>query len=343
MGDRSTLLANFHSFGELLKYLRRRAQLTQRELSIAVGYSESQISRLEANLRVPDQASLMALFVPALSIQEEPETIQRLVELAQPGRLNAGDLSGLPTAEPAHPHNLSIQLTSFIGREKEIRAVRQLITAGPSRLVTLTGSGGVGKTRLAIRVAEEVLDDFVDGVWLVELAPLSNPDLVAQEAMTALGLRQMSGQTAAQVLVEHLRNKRLLLVLDNCEHLVSAVAELAESLLRACPHLRILATSREMLGVDGETPFRCPSLSLPDPQHLPPVAELAQCEAVRLFAERAQTSSPGFSLSEANTALAARVCQRLDGIPLAIELSAARVRLLSLEQIATGWKLTSTC
>jgi non-specific serine/threonine protein kinase len=348
MVDRSAVLASFHTFGDLLKYLRRRAQLTQRELSIAVGYSESQISRLEANLRLPDQASLMALFVPALSIQDEPETIQRLLELAQLNRASAGDMSrltkqdpviepGLPLGadEPAHRHNLPIQLTSFIGREKEIEALRQMITTGPSRLVTLTGSGGVGKTRLALRAAGELLGDFEDGVWLVELAPLSNPDLVAQSAMTALGLRQMSGQTVTQVLCEHLRDKRLLLILDNCEHLVSAVAELMETLLRACPHLRILATSREMLGVSGETPFRCPSLFLPDPQHLPPVAELAQYEAVRLFAERAQTSSPGFSLSEANAALMARVCQRLDGIPLAIELAAARVRLLSMEQIAS--------
>jgi non-specific serine/threonine protein kinase len=334
MGDPSRLLADFHTFGDLLKYLRKRAQLTQRELSIAVGYSESQISRLEANLRLPDQASLLALFVPALSLHEEPQTIQRLVELAQLVNPSAGDLSGLPTAEPARRHNLPIQLTSFIGREKEIGALRKLITAGPTRLVTLTGSGGVGKTRLAIRTAEELLDNFEDGVWLVELAPLNNSDLVAQTAMTALGFQQMSGQTATQVLCEHLREKCRLLILDNCEHLVSAVAELAETLLRACPYLHILATSREILCVQGETPFRCPSLSLPDPQHLPPVVELARCEAVRLFAERAQTSSPGFSLSEANTSLVARVCQRLDGIPLAIELAAARVRLLSMEQIA---------
>ena len=348
MGDRSTLLENFHTFGDLLKYLRRRAQLTQRQLSIAVGYSESQISRLEANLRVPDQASLMALFVPALLIQEEPQTIQRLLELAQFARLSAGDRPmaerqkpaggpGLPSAaeEPAYRHNLPVQLTSFIGREKEIGALRQLITAGPTRLVTLTGAGGVGKTRLALRTAEELLDNFTDGVWLVQLAPLSNPDLVAQTAISVLGLQQLSGQTATQVLCEHLRTKRLLLIFDNCEHLVCAVAELVETLLRGCPHLRILATSREILGVDGEIPFRCPSLFLPDPQHLPPFAELAQSEAVRLFTERAQTTLPGFRLSEVNAALTARVCRRLDGIPLAIELAAARVRLLSLEQIAS--------
>jgi predicted ATPase/transcriptional regulator with XRE-family HTH domain/tetratricopeptide (TPR) repeat protein len=334
MGDRSILLENFHTFGDLLKYLRRRAQLTQRQLSIAVGYSESQISRLEANLRMPDQASLMALFVPALLIQEEPQTIHRLLELAQLAR--AGEPS-LPLAaeEPVHRHNLRAQLTSFIGREKEIGDLRQQITAGPTRLVTLTGSGGVGKTRLALRTAQELLDDFTDGVWLVQLASLANPDLVAQTAITALGLHQMSGQTATQVLCEHLRTKRLLLIFDNCEHLVCAVSELVETLLRACPHLRILATSRELLGVDGEMPFRCPSLYVPDPQHLPPITELAQCEALRLFTERAQTSSPGFSLNEVNAALTARVCQRLDGIPLAIELAAARVRLLSLEQIAS--------
>jgi predicted ATPase/DNA-binding CsgD family transcriptional regulator len=232
-------------------------------------------------------------------------------------------------------NNLPLQLTSFIGREVEIVALRQLITAGPARLVTLTGSGGVGKTRLALHTAEEVLDDFTDGVWLVELAPLADPGLVAQAAASTLGLPQQSGQTVTQVLCEHLQPKHLLLVLDNCEHVVSAAAELANTLLRACPRVYILATSREILGVDGETAFRCPSLSLPDPQHLAPAAELVQSDAVHLFVERAQANMPGFSLTEANSVFVARICMRLDGIPLAIELAAARVRLLSLEQIAS--------
>ncbi len=235
-----------------------------------------------------------------------------------------------------NPNNLPAQLTSFIGRETEIESLRRLITAGPTRLVTLTGSGGVGKTRLAIRTAEELLVDFVDGVWLVELAPLADPGLVAQAAATALGFPPAPGQTSTQVLCDHLRNKKhLLLIFDNCEHVVSATAELVDSLLRTCPRLCILATSREILGVSGETPFRCPSLSLPDPNHLPPLPELAQSEAIRLFTERAQTTSSGFNLTEANAALITQICRRMDGIPLAIELAAARVRFLSIEQIAS--------
>jgi predicted ATPase/transcriptional regulator with XRE-family HTH domain len=351
MGDRSTLLADFHTFGDLLKYLRRRAQLTQRELSIVVGYSEAQISRLEANLRVPDQASLMALFIPALSIQEESETIQRLLELAKFARASDQSMTerqrpagepGLPVdpAESAHRHNLPVQLTSFIGREKEIGALHQLVTAGPTRLVTLTGSGGVGKTRLAIRTAEELLDDFADGVWLVQLAALADPDLVPVTVAAALGLREVADQPILQVLVDYLRNKHMLILLDTCEHLVGTVASLVDRILHTAPFVSILATSREILGVNGEMIFHCPSLALPDPQLLlattdkEKATQLISCEAVRLFAERSALATPGFVVMQNNVAIIAQVCCRLDGIPLAIELAAARTRMLSVEQIA---------
>jgi len=189
MGNRSVLPASFATFGDLLKYLRKRAQLSQRELAIAVGYSDSQISRLEANLRTLDRASLLALFVPALLIEDEPEMVARLLELPQPG-YEKESIRAVVVSEKVHLHNLPVRLTSFIGRQKEIAELHQLLTASPARLVTLTGSGGVGKTRLAMQVGEALLGEFEDGVWLVELAPLSDPALVAQETASVLGLSQ---------------------------------------------------------------------------------------------------------------------------------------------------------
>ena len=229
-------------------------------------------------------------------------------------------------------NNLPRQLTSFIGREEEIAQLLAFVQELP--LVTLTGSGGTGKTRLALQVAERALEAFPDGVWWVDLAPLADPGLVPLVTATVLGLRAIPPSTASQALSEFIGRKSLLMILDNCEHLIGAAAALARELLCACPHLHILATSREVLGVEGEKPFRCPPLCLPDLQSHPTFSELAQSECLRLFVERAQTVSSNFRLTEANAPLVSRVCQRLDGIPLAIELAAARVRLLSMDQIA---------
>ena len=183
-------------------------------------------------------------------------------------------------------------------------------------------------------MADQLLKQFPQGTWLIELARLSDPALLPRVVAEVLGQRVEPERNITQVLVEYLKPRQILLILDNCEHVVRESAALASQLLRACPHLRILATSREILGVEGEIPFDCPSLSLPNARHLPPLAELAQFEAVRLFTERAQTISPTFALTEANAADVARICLRLDGIPLAIELAAARMRMLSVEQIA---------
>jgi len=232
------------------------------------------------------------------------------------------------------PHNLPLQLTSFIGREHEIGQVK--LALSNSRLVTLTGPGGVGKTRLALEVATQLLDDYADGIWLVELADLADPRLVAQAIGGVFGLREEGGRSMAERLQDYLGARELLLVLDNCEHLLVGCAPLASALLRTCPGVGILATSREALNIPGETGRLVPSLSAPDAEAHRPMntAELAKYDAVRLFVERATSIQPAFELTTANASAVAQVCRRLDGIPLAIELAAARVKVLSVHDIA---------
>jgi predicted ATPase len=244
---------------------------------------------------------------------------------------NNSPQSLLKTLNPSS-NNLPVQLTSFIGREKEIAEVKRLLNE--KHLVTITGPGGTGKTRLSLQVAAELFKAFPNGVWLVELAPVADPALVSQAVATALGVREQRALPMQDALTDFLRQKDLLLILDNCEHLVEACAALADTLLHACPGLKILASSREALGIAGEVPFRLPSLSTPDIHHLPPTQVLLQYEAVRLFIERATTALSTFTVTDGNAPAIAQVCQRLDGIPLAIELAAARVRMLSVEQIA---------
>jgi predicted ATPase len=263
----------------------------------------------------------------------------RLKGLLNPEHLWQVLAPGLPQDFPALqtlnsiPNNLPLQLTAFIGREKEIAEIKSLVEQ--HRLVTLTGSGGVGKTRHLLQVAAELLDVFPDGVWLVELERVSNPELVPHALASALGLHeQHQGQALVEALAEHLRAKQVLLLLDNCEHLLEACAQLAEALLHACPPLKILLSSREALGMAGETSFRVSSLSLPDPQNLPSLERLTQYDSVRLFIERAAAVKSDFAVSSGNAPAMAQVCARLDGIPLAIELAAARVRGLSVEQIS---------
>ena len=241
---------------------------------------------------------------------------------------------GLPgPSEPGYrPDNLPLQLTSFIGRERETAEVEQLLAE--CRLLTLTGPGGSGKTRLALAVASGVARRFEDGVWLVELAPLSDPDLVPQAVASVLGVRESPGAALADTLAERLGARALLLVLDNCEHLPGACASLADSLLRRCPDLRMLLTSRAALGVAGEVLFDVPPLTLPDPRRGSTVGSLPEYEAVRLFVERVRAVRPDFTLTEENAMAVARICYRLDGIPLALELAAARAKVLSVDQIS---------
>ena len=318
-------LNQFATFGELLRFLRLRAGLTQLELSIAVGCSGAQISRLEKNRRPPNLPTLLARFVPALGLADEPETVARLRALAEPER---------PERSPAVPNNLPLPLTRFIGRELDIQHVGRLLAG--ARLVTLTGAGGCGKTRLALQVARARLAQpglFPDGVWWVELAALSDPALVPEQVAGALGLRATIGLAWPAALIRYLRGRRLLLVLDNCEHLIAASASLAGALVPACDGLSLLVTSREGLGVAGEQTWLVPPLSLPAELDGLPLEAIQQSEAVQLFVERAGTALPGFRLGTHNAAAVVQVCRRLDGMPLAIELAAARVGMLRVEQI----------
>jgi non-specific serine/threonine protein kinase len=225
-----------------------------------------------------------------------------------------------------------LELSSFVGREKELAEVKRLL--GETRLLTLTGSGGCGKTRLALAAAGELSEAFEEGVWLVELAPLADPSLVAQAVAATLGVREQPGRSLTEMLSGYLGSKKVLLVLDNCEHLIEACAELAEALLRFCPGLRVLATSREALGITGEMASPVPSLSLPDLRRLPDIGSLPEYESARLFVERAVAVRPDFVLTEQNASAVAQVCYRLDGMPLAIELAAARTTVLSVEEVA---------
>lgn len=262
-----------------------------------------------------------------LNIDPQPETRALYKQIRKGGikQFQAG--TQRETKSPRN--NLPHRLTTFIGREQEQTEIIHLIAK--YRLVTLVGAGGVGKSRLALQVGEKSLKDFSDGVWLVELAPLTESTLVPQAVCTALALTQKGNTPILKILTDHLALKKALLILDNCEHLIDTSAQLAETLLQACPDLHILATSREALGIEGEHRYIAPSLSLPRMHG--GFDAIVESEAVKLFLERAKTVIPNFELSQANAPFIALICKRLDGIALAIELAAARVRLMKLDEI----------
>jgi predicted ATPase/class 3 adenylate cyclase len=232
----------------------------------------------------------------------------------------------------AFPNNLPRQLTNFVGRERERAEVKRLLTT--TSILMLTGSSGCGKTRLALEIAADLVEAYADGVWFVELAALTEPGLVVNTIVSAFGMRKAQGLTLEETLLEYLRPRELLLVLDNCEHLLMECAGLMETLIRSCPRLHVLATSREPFGITGETVWRVPSLTLPVSDETSSVEGLMLYEATRLFVDRATAIQPAFKPRSEDAAAVTAICRRLDGIPLAIELAAARMRALSAEQIA---------
>jgi predicted ATPase/class 3 adenylate cyclase len=258
----------------------------------------------------------------------------RLKDLIRPEHIFQLLAADLPAEFPplkslnAFPNNLPSQLTSFIGRERELQEVRKLLSN--ARLLTLIGPGGTGKTRLSLQLAADQLTEFKDGVWFVELAPLADPTFIISTIADVLELHEVPVIPLMNVIIDYLRAKQLLLIFDNCEHLVEESAQIADQLLHACPQLKIIASSREALGIDGETVYRVPSLTLPDTSS----TALMDYESTRLFIERATKAEPRFHLTDHNASSIAQICLRLDGIPLAIELAAARVKLFTPEQIA---------
>ncbi len=311
-----------------------------RVMSVAAG-GQVLLSNVTSELvrgQLPGGASLSDLGRYRLRSLDRPE---RLFQLQHPDI--PGDFPPLKTSRIT-PNNLPVQLSSFIGREAECSQLTRLLKpdvgedgqgalAYRDRLITLTGPGGTGKTRLSLQVAGELLDNYPDGIWLVELAPLADPELVIQAVAETIGIREQPARTLLAMLLDYLSSRKMLLILDNCEHVIDACADLADALLRRCPQLRILASSREALGIAGEQAIRVRSLSLPVGGEQFSADVLAGYDAIQLFVARATTVNQQFNLTQDNAGTILHICRRLDGIPLAIELAAARVRLLSPQQI----------
>jgi predicted ATPase len=263
---------------------------------------------------------------------------QRLQDLTEPEHVWQLNVPGLPSEFPplrsldALPNNLPIARTSFVGREHDVADVKEFLER--TRLLTLVGSGGVGKTRLALQVGAELLDRYPDGVWFVDFAPITDPELVSSIIAKVLGMSQQQDRRVDESISRWLKRKKLLLIFDNCEHVLETVAGIAASILNTAPEVRILATSRQGLDIGGEVVHRLPSLPLPSQ-----VAGLTPDEALRygaivLFVDRATAADTRFALTDDSAPIVAEICRRLDGIPLAIELAAARVKVLSIPHLA---------
>jgi non-specific serine/threonine protein kinase len=337
MASEPSGVAGLPEVGLLLRQHRIDAGLTQEALAERTGLGVRSIQGIELGEHRPRQDTVRRL-CQALGLAgpdwTRVEAATRPAPRARPARGAPARLRGLPIemgAGRARGHNLPASLTSFVGRERDLATIQDLL--GKARLLTLTGAGGVGKTRLALQAARSLLDRYPDGVWLVDLAPLADPSLIPLTVATALDLRERPVEPVVATLLTFLENRQVLLLLDNCEHLIQACANLVAALLRSCGLVRILATSREPLGIAGEATWRVPSLSLVDPRlitqgNTDTVAAVREAESVQLFVDRARLGAPGFELTRDNAVAVAQICQHLDGIPLAIELAAARVRAL---------------
>ncbi|CAG0927894.1 Putative HTH-type transcriptional regulator [Thermoflexales bacterium] len=348
----------FTTFGPLLRYLRKRAQLTQRDLGIAVGYSVSQISLLEHGQRLPDLTTLAALFIPALNLQDESHLTARLLELAAAARqadeatvqtritrraIIAEEIieSTAPFQPLAFNHqppraaaSLPAPLLPLIGRTSELDHLHALITDPTVRLITVLGPPGVGKTRLALQLAREVQHQFVDGAHWIDLSAIAEHQLVAATLRVSIGLPTPVDPEAAevQILRDGLRDRQALLLIDNFEQVIDAAPLIAE-VLSAAPRAKAIVTSRSALEVYGEHTFTVAPLLLPDSPHLPPLKDLQRYPAIMLFVERARAVQPAFSLTSANASAVAAICAHLDGLPLTIELAAAQSQVFTPQDL----------
>ena len=347
---------SFSSFGELLRFLRERVELSQKELAMQVGYHYSYMSRIEKNQRTPDPTTLMARFVPALSLDSEPEWTARLLELAGETETKThsavpaslGSRAAPPTALPIFDlssSNLPIILTPLLGRDEEVISLANLLAREDVRLVTVIGPPGVGKTRLAAHIAAQLAGSFAHGPLFVDLTSIADVDSFLLTLAESLNVRESSDTPLLKSIIAAFRQRNLLLVLDNFEQVISAAPHVL-ALLAGALQLKILTTSREALHISGEYEFPLTPLALPEPSQAvqsqgEEVSEtLSQYSSIQLFVQRAQAVQPTFKLTEANAMAVAAICQRLDGLPLAIELAAARIRTLSpqtmLQQLDRG-------
>ena len=315
------------TFGDQLRRLRLARGLTQEALAEKAGLSPRAIGALEQGERRGAHRDTVRLLAEALGLGSEEH--ERLEMAAASQRKRQPRQRMLPLSPR---HNLPAPLSSFIGREREVGEVRRLL--GQTRLLTLTGTGGAGKTRLAMEVARGLATEYRDGVWLVELAAIADAELVPSAVAAAVGVRELPGEPLLDTLGAFLSSKQLLLFLDNCEHLIDAVADLTRELLVRCPELRVLATSREALRIAGETRWTVPAMSVPGPAPSYPVASLSRYEAVSLFTARATARQPAFRIDSGNASAVVEACRKMDGLPLAVELAAARVDVLTAHQIA---------
>ncbi len=311
------------SFGRWLRHRRRELDLTQDALARQVGCARITIRKIEEGQLRPSK-ELAALLMERLEVP--PEDRESFVRFARGGP----NPTSLTKQTP--PNNIPNPISSFIGRERELTEIEKLVQ--DSRLVTITGTGGIGKTRFATQAAKDLLGSFKDGIWWVELATVRDPSLVMIAIAKVLGVKETPQQSLEETLIDFLHPKQLLIVLDNCEHLIEACAFTVEKLLTACMDLKILATSREPLGLTGEVVYRLLPLTFPDRDITSSVESLMQYEAIHLFVERAGAVNQHFSLTTQNASSVLQICRRLDGIPLALELAAARVKMMSASEIA---------
>jgi predicted ATPase/transcriptional regulator with XRE-family HTH domain len=318
--------------GAAIRRLRQGRFWSQEQLAEKAGLRKRTIERAEAGEHLQRHTLLaiaQALGLSPAEVTRPDPSLTPPGAQASPGPEPTG---ALQVRTESRLPQLPAPVTNFIGRTHELAEVKQRLLT--TRLLTLTGPGGCGKTCLALQAAAELADTCADGVWCVELAPLFDPTLVPHLVASAVGVREEPHRPLPATLADALHSRQLLLVLDNCEHLIAACAALAHTLLLTCPQLQLLATSREVLGVAGELAWRVPPLASPDPQRPLPLERLILYEAVQLFVERARTALLTFTVTDRNATEVAQVCHRLDGIPLAIELAAARVKVLAVEQIA---------